>query len=152
MGEPEEVQCSAQSQGLLDLLFLKQPTERGSQVIVFLLESIEPLQLLCTGELWSSRLGQREMIPGMSLLDPLHLSTGSQLLLSILANGLEHHQARFAPWLRALEDQVVVQQLLHAIQHRRRAAPQHTAHGLHGLQRATAHEDREQPEEPLLVW
>src|SRR5690242_10352375 len=89
----------------------------------------------------------------MSLPDSLHFAARGQALQSILPNGFQHHQARFAPLLLDLLQQAFVDERGDSIEDLCRTviAFKSRTNGLCRLQSAASDEDREPPEETLLL-
>src|SRR5579875_734107 len=96
---------------------------------------------------------QMQVIGGMCTLDLPFLSSLTQALPPIFANGLQHLQTWLLPFLPLLREQVLVQQRGDPIQHVSwLAVIQHLRESFHRPWIAAADEDREPPKEPLLLF
>src|SRR2546421_94685 len=114
---PEPPQCCAQAQGQLAFLLFDQPRECSPQVLLLPLHSFPPYHLLRPLEVWLSLLRQGQIIQRVCSVAGLSLSTLAKSLQPILANGLQHGEARLQFLLFALLQQALVQQGSHSFQH-----------------------------------
>ena len=85
----------------------------------------------------------------MSALDALHLSAGLQAFQPVLADGLQHSEARLFSLLLCLLQEAFIHQRGDHVQHVRLVLAAKTG-GFRRLQGTAANEDRESLKEPLL--
>src|SRR5260370_15001731 len=107
---PEPPQCCAQTQGQFAFLLSDQPRECRSQVLLLPLQSFPPQHLLRSLEVWLGLLRQGQVIQRVCSMAGLSLSALAQRFQPILANGLQHAEARLQFLLFALLQQALVQQ------------------------------------------
>src|SRR5262245_58625014 len=94
---PVPPERGAHAQADLDLVSVERPLQRRAQVVVLLLQPLEPGALLGADQLGFAGLGQLEEEAGVPRLDMLRLSTRGQALSSELADGFQHREAWLAP-------------------------------------------------------
>lgn len=130
---------------------LCEPRERGSQVVVVLLQAIQPCGLAGPDQAGFRLLGQREAAVGMATVKPVGLPRFDQPLERILPDRLEHPE----PWLGisplVASQEALVDQGRDAVDDiETRACLFDPDYGLRRLQRAPPDEDREAPVQRLL--
>ena len=119
MDHPEPADCRTQTQSHLPciprglfifhaLCLLQQPCQCSSQVVMLLLQSLQPHRLLCTEEGRLRFLRQRQIVSSMSVPGGLHFATRGQAFQSVLADRFQHHQARLISLLLDLLQEALV--------------------------------------------
>src|SRR5262249_41025439 len=120
------------------------PLQRGTKVVVVPLQAIEALGLARGGG------GEREEVGGVPLLDSRGLAARLQHLQGVLADRLQHPEARLG--IRAdLLQQALRDQRAHAVEYVDAERAVRVADVLGSLEGAAADEDRETPEQRLLL-
>ena len=145
---PEAPERRADPQAHLRLACIQRPGERSADVVSLGVEALEPLALLRAEQAWLGLLGQDEVEGGVPTSDGVAVAARRQTLERVLANGLEHPQARLVPRCMLGREQVVAEQRLDPLQDVE-VGPLGDALG--GGEREPADEDGEAHEELLLL-
>src|SRR5215204_4703750 len=125
------------------------PAERRPKVVVLGLQALQPRALRRSMEGRSSLLRQRQEERAMTRLYLLRLTSCLKLLVAELTNGLQQAE----PWLtlrsRILPQQALFEQSIQSAKDVK--APVGVDDGLNGLERCTAREDGQSPEQDLVL-
>src|SRR6266566_8965791 len=115
------------------------------------LQSLHPRALLWAIEFRLCLLNQVQVVGSVSLPGGLQLLTRGESLQPVLADRLEHQQPWFLPLLLGLLHQVFVDERGDPVQHVCHSIADSTGYRSYRLQGTPTDEDREAPEEPLLL-
>jgi hypothetical protein len=89
---------------------VERPLEGGLEVVVLVLEPVEPLDLVVRREMRLTSAGQRKKVAGVAPPGPCLVAPGAKPLFGELPNGLEHAEPWLATWQVGPADQAVVDQ------------------------------------------
>ena len=130
---------------------LARPRQRRPDIVVLLLEPIQPRHLLRALELRLRLLRQPHEVAGMLLLQGCRFATRRQLLPGVLMDGFQQPEARLAVGTFALLEQALPQEGLHRCLRVPPRGAGNLAHAGDGFQRTPAHERGQAPEHLLLL-
>ena len=146
---PEAHERAGELQAELDLAGRDRPRQRGTDVVVLLVEAHEPERLVRAGELRLGGQHELEVALGVPPAQLLELALGLETFERILTDRLEQTEARLAVGAVRLADEALVDERGETLEH----LPEvHlvAADGVGDLQRATAREDTEPRQQGLL--
>ena len=126
------------------------PGERGADVVVLLVEPVEPHGLVLARQLRLGRLDQLEVALGVAAAHLLELTAFLELLERVLADRLEQPEARLAVRRRPTAGRGSCRRATRAFERLRRTPFPRGRNGIRELERAAAGEDAEPGEERLL--
>ena len=146
---PEAHERAGELQSELDLAGRDRPRERGADVVVLLVEAIEPERLVGARELGLGRQHQLEVALGVPPAQRPRARPAPRALERVLPDRLEQPEARLAVGAVRLPDEALVDERGEALEH---LAEVHlvAADGVGDLERAAAREDAEPREQGLL--
>ena len=113
---PEAPERRADPEADLRLACIHRPGERSADVVPLCVETLEPLALLRAEQARLGLLGQHEVEAGVPTPDGLAVAARRQTLERVLADGLEHSQARLVPACMLGREQVVPEERLDPLQ------------------------------------
>src|SRR5262249_47254166 len=113
---PEAPEPPSDREADIRLAGIECPVESSADVVQLCVESIEPLALLRTDQARLGRLSQREVETGVPAPDGLAVPARGQTLECVLADRLEHPQARLVPSCANGREQVVAEERLDRLQ------------------------------------
>ena len=108
--------AAADPQADLRLAGVHRPVERGADVVPLCVEALEPLALLRAEQARLGLLGQHEVEACVPASDGLAVAARRQTLERVLADGLEHPQARLVAGCVLGREQVVAEERLDPLQ------------------------------------
>ena len=145
---PEAPEGRADPAGRPRLAGIQRPGERSADVVPLCVETLEPLALLRAEQARLGLLRQREVEGSVPTADGIAVAARHQTLERVLADGLEHSQARLVAGCMLGREQVVAEQRLDSLQDVEVGLLRDM---LGGGQREPADEDGEAREELLLL-
>ena len=95
---------------------IHRPGERGADVVSLCVETLEPFALLWAEQARLGLLGQRDVVVGVSTPYGIAVAASRQTIECVLADGLEHSQARFVAACSFCREEVVLQEGLDRLQ------------------------------------
>ena len=127
----------------------EQPVEGGAAVVAIPVEPIDPHGLVAALELVGGLFGEHEEVRRVRLADGAVLAARHQSFERVLPDRLHHRQTGLAVGMLAQLQQALVDQRFDAVDDVDTQILFRVGHGLGGLERAAADEDRQAAEQPL---
>src|SRR5215210_6149431 len=130
---------------------LYSPGKRCPHVVVLLVQPIQPRGILCSPQHGLGLFREGQEVLGVRTPHGIRLPALLKLLVRELADGLQHHEARFISCPFFLPQEALVKERGGAFEYVRRKISLSVAYHLHGLQCCPAREDSKPSEEHLLA-